>query len=72
MDIKSTFLNGHLEEEIYVEQPHGYELPGQENKVYILKKTLYGLKKSPRAWYSRIDSYLTQNGFQRSECEPSL
>jgi hypothetical protein len=72
MDVKSTFLNEHLEEEVYVEQPHGYELPGQENNVYRLKKTLYGLKKSPRAWYNHIDSYLTQNGFQSSECEPSL
>jgi hypothetical protein len=72
MDVKSTFLNGHLEEEVYVEQPQGYEVPGQENKVYRLKKALYGLKKAPRAWYSRIDSYLTQNGFQRSECEPTL
>jgi hypothetical protein len=72
MDVKSTFLNGHLEEEVYVEQPQGYEIPGQENKVYRLKKALYGLKQAPRAWYSHIDSYLTQNGFQRSECEPTL
>jgi hypothetical protein len=40
--------------------------------VYRLKKALYGLKKAPRAWYSRVDSYLTQNGFQRSESEPTL
>jgi hypothetical protein len=72
MDVKSTFLNGHLEEEVYVEQPQGYEIPGQENKVYRLKKALYGLKQAPRAWYSHIDSYLTQNGFQRSDCEPTL
>jgi hypothetical protein len=72
MDVKSTFLNGHLYEEVYVEQPQGYEIPIQENKVYILKKALYGLKKAPRAWYSRIDSYLTQDGFQRSDCESTL
>ena len=63
MDVMSAFLNGYLEEEVYVEQPQGYEVPGQEHKVYRLKKALYGLKQAPRAWYSRIDSYLTGNGF---------
>ena len=72
MDVKSTFLNGYLEEEVYVEQPQGYEVPGQEHKVYRLKKTLYGLKQAPRDWYSWIDSYLTENGFHRSESEPTL
>ena len=72
MDVKSTFLNGYLEEEVYVEQPQGYEVLGQEHKVYRLKKTLYGLKQAPRAWYSRIDFYLTENGFHRSESEPIL
>ena len=72
MDVKSTFLNGYLEEELNVEQPQGYEVPGQEHKVYRMKKALYGLKKALRAWYSHIDSYLTQNGFHRSEIEPSL
>jgi hypothetical protein len=56
---KVSFLNGNLEEEVYVEQPQGYEVPGQEDKVYRLKKALYGLKQALRAWYSRIDSYLT-------------
>ena len=65
-------MNGHLDEEVYVEQPQSYEIPGQENKVYRLKKALYGLKKYLRAWYSCIDSYLTQNGFQRSDCETTL
>jgi hypothetical protein len=60
MDVKLTFLNGNLEEEVYVEQTQGYEVPGQEDKVYRLKKSLYGLKKDLRAWYSHIDSYLTQ------------
>ena len=44
IDVKSTFSNGYLEEEVYVEQPQGYEVPWQEHKVYRLKKTLYGLK----------------------------
>jgi hypothetical protein len=72
MDVKSTFFNGNLEEEVYVEQPQGYEVPGHEDKVYKMKKALYGLKKSPISWYSNIYSYLTQNGFQRSESEPTL
>jgi hypothetical protein len=49
MDVKSTFLNVHVNEEVYLEQPQGYEIPGQENKVYILKKVVYGLKQAPRA-----------------------
>ncbi|RVW32269.1 Retrovirus-related Pol polyprotein from transposon RE1 [Vitis vinifera] len=50
LDIKSAFLNGKLEEEIYVEQPQGFVVDGEENKVYKLKKALYGLKQAPRAW----------------------
>ena len=72
MDVKLTFLNGYLEEEVYVEQPHGYEVPGQEHKVYRLKKELYGMKQAPRAWYSWIDSYFTENRFHRSESDPTL
>ena len=55
-----------------MEQPQGYEVQGQKHKVYRLKKELYGLKQDLRAWYSHIDSYLTQNGFHRSESEPTL
>ena len=72
MDVKSALLDGYLKEEVYVEQPQGYEVPSQEHKVYILKKALYGLKKAPRAWYSRIDSYLIENGFHISESESTL
>ncbi|KAG2404035.1 Retrovirus-related Pol polyprotein from transposon TNT 1-94 Protease [Vigna angularis] len=72
MDVKSAFLNGTLEEEVYVEQPGGYEVKGKENKVYRLKKALYGLKQAPRAWYKRIDSYFLQHGFQRCPFEHTL
>ena len=72
MDVKSTFLNGVLKEEVYVEQPPGYEVVGEEHKVYRLKRALYGFKQAPRAWYSRIDSYLMSNGFSKSNGEPTL
>jgi len=54
MDVKSAFLNGYLNEEVYVEQPKGFVDPRFPNNVYILKKALYGLKQTPRAWYERL------------------
>ena len=71
MDVKSTFLNGVLMEEVYVEKPLGYEKEGQEHKVCRLKKALYRLKQAPIAWYSRIDAYLLENGFEKCEGEPT-
>ena len=70
MDVKSTFLNGVLKEEVYVEQPPSYEIEGQDHKVCKLKKALYGLKQAPRAWYSRIDAYLIEKGFEKCDGEP--
>eukprot|EP00253_Pinus_taeda_P011241 PITA_11241 len=72
MDVKSAFLNGVLKEEVYVEQPRGYEVAGQEHKVCKLKKALYGLKQAPRAWYNKIDAYLIENGFDKCDGEPTL
>lgn len=72
LDVKSAFLNGYLQEEIYVEQPEGFAVKGQEDKVYLLKKALYGLKQAPRAWYSRIDEYLLSVGFIKSLSESTL
>ncbi|KAL6323788.1 hypothetical protein AAG906_002256 [Vitis piasezkii] len=72
LDVKSAFLNGVLEEDIYVEQPEGFQVLGCEDKVYKLHKALYGLKQAPRAWYSRIDAYLLQQGFKRSESKATL
>jgi Reverse transcriptase (RNA-dependent DNA polymerase) len=65
MDMKSAFLNGVLEEEVYVEQPLGYMKSGNEQKVLKLKKALYGLKQAPRAWNTRIDGYFKENGFRQ-------
>lgn len=72
LDVKSAFLNGYLQEEIYVEQPEGYVKEGEEDKVYLLKKALYGLKQAPRAWYSRIDEHLCNLGFAKSPSESTL
>jgi len=65
LDVKSAFFNGILNEEIYDEQPDGFEKEITTNKVYLLK-ALYGLKQAPRAWYSRLDSHLLSLGFERS------
>ena len=72
MDVKTAFLNGVLQEEVYLEQPLGFEIHGRESHVCRLKKALYGLKQAPRAWYSRIDDYLLSMGFQKSEADPNL
>ncbi|CAL2225682.1 unnamed protein product [Prunus armeniaca] len=72
LDVKSAFLNGELEEEIYVEQPQGFIEQRGENKALKLKKALYGLKQAPRAWNSRIDKYFINAGFRRSKSEPTL
>ena len=58
MDVKTAFLNGIIQEEVYIEQPQGFEMHGRESHVCKLKKALYGLKQAPRPWYSRIDTYL--------------
>ena len=72
MDVMSAFLNGSLEEQVYVKQPLGYETDGQEDKVYRLKKELHGLKQTPRVWYNNIDEYLNSEGFSRSPSGPML
>jgi hypothetical protein len=72
MDVKSTFLNGELEEEVYIEQPEGFLLSEKEDYVCRLKKALYGLKQAPRAWYSRLDKYLQQQGFRKGNADNNL
>ena len=69
MDVKSAFLNGPLTEEVYVMQPRGFKVKGQEEKVYRLHKALYGLKQAPRAWNKRIDAFLIQKGFTKCTIE---
>nr|KYP66211.1 Retrovirus-related Pol polyprotein from transposon TNT 1-94 [Cajanus cajan] len=69
LDVKSAFLNGPLDKEVYVSQPPGFEIKEQETKVYKLKRALYGLKQAPRAWNRRIDAYMLQLGFIKCTCE---
>lgn len=72
MDVKCAFLNGYLQEEVYVEQPPGFEDPNFPNYVYKLQKALYGLKQAPRAWYERLSKFLLENGFQRGQIDKTL
>jgi len=72
MDVKSAFLNGDLEEEVYIEQPDGFILGNDPNLVCRLKKALYGLKQAPRAWYYRLDKYLHQQGFSKGSADNNL
>ena len=69
MDVKTAFLNGDLDEEIYMEQPEGFIVPGQEKKVCRLVKSLYGLKQAPIQWHEKFDSVMMTNGFKINECD---
>lgn len=72
LDVKSAFLQGELKEEVYLQQPIGFEKKGEEEKVYKLNKALYGLKQAPREWYSRIESYFVRECFERCASEHTL
>ena len=67
MDIKIAFLNGELDEEIYMDQPIGFVTKGQEHKVCKLKRSIYGLKQSSRQWYLRFHRAILSNGFTMIE-----
>jgi hypothetical protein len=69
MDAKSAFLNGELQEEVYVVQPVGFVVKGAEHKVLKLKKALYGLRQAPRAWNVKLDSCLLSLCYQKSKAE---
>ena len=72
MDVITAFLNGDLEGEVYISQPQGFVLPGQEHLVCRLRKALYGLKQAPRAWYAKIDTYLKNQGFTKAAADSNL
>ena len=72
MDVKTSFLNEVIDEEVYIEQPKGFYVDNRETRVCRLHRALYGLKQEPRSWYSRIDSYLWEMGFQWSEVDHNM
>jgi hypothetical protein len=72
MDINTAFLNGEVEQEVYIEQPEGFVIHDKRSHVCKLKKALYGLKQAPRAWYGRIDNFLQSLGFSKSIADPNL
>ena len=71
MDVKCAFLNGFLQEEVYVEQP-GFENPDFPDHVFKLQKALHGLKQAPRAWYERLSKFLLENGFRGGQINKTL
>ena len=72
MDVKSAFLNGELEEEVYVEQPPGFVDTKFEDFIYFLFKALYGLKQAPRTWYDTLADFLIESGFTRGVLDKTL
>ena len=72
LDVKTTFLHGGLEEEIYMQQPEGYEVKGKEKLVCRLKKSLYGLKHAPRKWYLKFDKFMSEQGYTRCHFNHSI
>ncbi|KAG8497073.1 hypothetical protein CXB51_008352 [Gossypium anomalum] len=69
LDVKTTFLDRELEEDIYMQQPEGFIVSEKEDYVYLLRKSLYSLKQSPRQWYKRFDSFMTSHDFKRSSLD---
>lgn len=67
MDVKTASLHGNLKEDLYMHQPEGYMVKGKEHQVCLLKKSLYGLKQSPRQWNKRFDQFMKEHDFCRSE-----
>ncbi|KAA0046197.1 retrovirus-related Pol polyprotein from transposon TNT 1-94 [Cucumis melo var. makuwa] len=72
MDVTTTFLHGSLEADLYMEQPKGSKAKGKTDLVCKLKKSLYGLKQSPRFWYKRFDDFINKIGFMRSLYDPCV
>jgi len=72
MDVKSAFLNGFIEEEVYIEQSLGLIDPTHPDFIFKLEKVLYGLKQDPRAWYERLSSFLVSNGFVKGKIDTTL
>src|ERR1051325_11606852 len=72
MDVKSAFLNGYIDEEVYIHQPPGFENTKPPEFFYRLKKSLYGLKQAPRAWYERLSNFLLEKDFTIGKVDTTL
>jgi hypothetical protein len=72
MDVKTVFLHRDLDEEVYITQPRGFEISGNEHLVLRLNKAFYGLKQAPKMWYEKIDSYLRAQGFKKGTGDYNL
>jgi hypothetical protein len=72
MDVKTTFFNGEIDEEVYIENPEGFVVYDERYHVCMLKKALYGIKQAPRAWYEKMDGFLMSLGFNKSVVDPNL
>jgi hypothetical protein len=72
MDVKSAFLNGVIQEEVYVRQPPGFESPKYPDRVYTLSKTLYRLKQAPQAWYARLKTFLLEHGYVMGSVDKTI
>ena len=72
MDVKTAFLNRDLNENVYMEQPEGFVLKGNENKVYKLAKSLYGLKQASKKWHENFDHAIFSNGFRHKNVDKCL
>nr|GEZ79947.1 zinc finger, CCHC-type [Tanacetum cinerariifolium] len=72
MDVINAFLNGDLDEEIYMKQPEGFVMPGHETKLCKLKKLLYGLKQAPKQWHQKFDDVVLSNGFSLNKANKCL
>ena len=72
MDVTSAFLNGDLDEEVYMTQPEGFKVKGREHLVCRLKRSLYGLKQAPRCWNMTLDRQLKKMGFIQTNSDPCL
>ena len=69
MDVKTAFLNGELDEEVYMNQPEGFVVPGNEHKVCKLVKSLYGLKQAPKQWHQKFDEVILSSGFKLNQSD---
>jgi len=72
MDVKTTFLHGNLEEEIYMKQPDDFLVEGKDNYVRRLRKSLYDLKQAPRQWYKKFESFMCEQGYKKTTFNHSV